>query len=75
MASRRRPFRERRFTPKPVNLGDELEVDVSEMSRRGDGLVRVQGFVIFIPGAKLREHIKIKIVKVGDRYAVAELVK
>ena len=63
------------FRPKPVNVGDELDVTIEEMSRRGDGLVRVQGYVVFVPNAKKGDNVKIKIVKVRPSFAVAEVMK
>ncbi|MGQ9718600.1 MAG: TRAM domain-containing protein [Nitrososphaerales archaeon] len=38
--------------PKPVEVGKEYEVRISEVSRRGDCISRIQGFVIFVKGAK-----------------------
>ena len=32
------------FKRSPVELGEELEVDIKELSSKGDGLARVQGF-------------------------------
>ena len=37
---------------KPVEEGKEYEVDIKETSRRGDGVARVEGFVIFVPETK-----------------------
>ena len=34
------------FGPKPVETGKEYDVQISEISRKGDGIARVQGFVI-----------------------------
>jgi len=63
-----------RFPPKPVEIGKEYEVDVQETSRRGDGIARIQGFVIFIPNAKPGDHIKIRIRRVSRRFAEADVV-
>lgn len=60
--------------PKPVEVGKEYEVRISEVSRRGDGIARIQGFVIFVEGAKAGEHVKIKVIDVGDRFAKAQIV-
>jgi len=38
-----------RFKDKPVKPGDEMDVTISEMSKKGDGVTKVQGYVIFIP--------------------------
>jgi predicted RNA-binding protein with TRAM domain len=58
--------------PKPVEVGKEYEVQVSEISRQGDGIARIQGFVIFVKGARVGEKTKIKILSVGPRFATAE---
>lgn len=72
----RRGFRERgRFQPKPVEVGKEYDVDIQETSRRGEGIARVQGLVIFVPNAKAGDHIKIKITRISRRFAEAEVVE
>lgn len=60
--------------PKPVEMGKEYEVEISEISRRGDGIARIQGFVIFVEGAKTGQKTNIRITSVGDRFAKAEVV-
>lgn len=76
--SPRRGFREGDrggFPPKPVEIGKEYEVDVQETSRRGEGIARIQGLVIFIPNAKQGDHVKIKITRISRRFAEAEVVE
>lgn len=62
------------FSPKPVEVGKEYEVDVQETSRRGEGIARIEGLVIFVPNAKAGEHVKIKITRISRRFAEAEVV-
>ena len=72
---RRGGFERRDFGgPKPVEEGKEYDVDVTEISRKGDGIARIQGFVIFVKDAKVGEKTKVKIVSVGPRFATAEKV-
>ncbi|MCX8204731.1 MAG: TRAM domain-containing protein [Candidatus Nezhaarchaeota archaeon] len=59
---------------KPVAVGGEYNVEITEVSRRGDGIARVQGFVVFVPGVKPGQRVKVRVVKMGNRYAVAEVV-
>jgi predicted RNA-binding protein with TRAM domain len=74
--NRRSSFRRESFKPAPVELGKEYEAEITEMSRRGDaGVAKIQGFVVFVSDAKVGEHTKFVITKVGRRYATAELVK
>ena len=64
------------FRPAPVEIGKEYEADIAEMSRRGDaGVAKVEGFVVFVSDAKVGDHVKFVITKVGRRFATAELVK
>ena len=64
--------RARGFGPKPVETGKEYEVQITELSRKGDGIARIQGFVIFVKGASVGEKTKIRVLNVGDRFATAE---
>jgi predicted RNA-binding protein with TRAM domain len=60
--------------PKPVETGKEYDVQVTEISRQGDGIARVQGFVIFVKGGKVGQNVKIRVTNVGARFATAEMV-
>ncbi len=74
---RRRGFsrnRGRGLSFKPVEIGKEYDVKVQEVSRRGEGIARIQGLVIFIPNAKPGEHLKIRITRISRRFAEAEIV-
>ena len=59
---------------KPVELGEEYEADIAELSRRGEGIAKIQGFVIFVPNTKPGDHVKFKVTKVARRFATAEVV-
>ncbi len=60
--------------PKPVETGKEYEVQITEISRKGDGIARIQGFVIFVKEGKVGQNAKIRVVQVGNRFAIAEIV-
>ena len=59
----------------PVSEGQTLDVDVTEISRRGDGIAKVEGFVIFVPNTKAGDHVTIKVTSVRNRFAIAEVVE
>ena len=59
---------------KPVEVGKEYDVQVTELSRRGDGIAKIEGFVIFVQGAKVGQKVKIKVDRVGPRFASAAVV-
>ena len=68
-----------RFAPAanaPVEAGKEYLVQIPELSQRGEGVAKIQGFVIFVPGAKPDPDLKvrIKIERVGPRFASASIV-
>lgn len=71
---RRRFNRQFDDTPKPVENGKEYDVSITETSRQGDGIARVDGFVIFVKGGQPGQDTKIKITQVGRRFATAEIV-
>src|ERR1700683_4423494 len=62
------------FLPKPVKVGDEVEVKVEAVASKGDGIAKKDGFVIFIKGAKEGETIKVRITDVKARFAIGEIV-
>jgi predicted RNA-binding protein with TRAM domain len=59
----------RSFKPKPVEVGKEYDVTISEISRRGDGIAKIDGFVIFVAGAKQGWSGKVKVTQVANRFA------
>ena len=64
----------RPFRPSPVRVGEEYDVKIESISKRGDsGVARVQGLVIFVAGTNVGDNVKIRITKVGRGYATAEV--
>lgn len=75
MSYRRGRFGGSRFGgPKPVETGKEYDVQVTEISRKGDGVARVQGFIIFVKGGRVGQKTRVKVTHVGDRFATAETI-
>jgi predicted RNA-binding protein with TRAM domain len=62
------------FGSKPVETGKEYNVQITETSRRGDGIAKIQGFVIFVKDASVGQDVKAKVTSVGERFATAEIV-
>ena len=59
----------------PVEEGKEYEADITELSRRGDGIAKIEGFVIFVSGAKTGDHVKFRVTRLARRFATAEIVQ
>ena len=60
--------------PKPVKVGDEVDVKVEAVASKGDGIAKKDGFVIFVKDAKQGQSVKVKITEVRARFAIGELV-
>jgi predicted RNA-binding protein with TRAM domain len=63
-----------RGSPKPVEVGKEYDVEIEEISRRGEGIARIEGLVVFVPNTKNGDKVKIRVTRVSSRFAEAELV-
>jgi predicted RNA-binding protein with TRAM domain len=57
-----------------VNVGDVHTVKIESKGKSGDGLARVQGFVVFVPGVNVGDEVKIRIKELRQRFAIAEVV-
>jgi len=65
----------RDFGPKPpVNQGEVLEVVIEAVGEKGDGIARKDGFVLFIPGVKEGDRVKVKVTRVLRKVGFAEVV-
>jgi len=55
--------------------GQRLELDVTTVAFGGDGIGRVDNFVVFVPFVVEGERVEAEIVEVKRRYATADLVR
>jgi predicted RNA-binding protein with TRAM domain len=51
-----------------------MEVIIDDIGSRGDGITRMHGYLIFVPKARIGERLKIKIISVGRKFAIAEKI-
>lgn len=58
----------------PVKLGETYDVSITDIAKEGDGIARIEGFVIFVPQTKVGDNVKIKVNKVMRKFAIAEKV-
>ena len=59
----------------PVHVGDELEVNITDVCPSGDGMSKIQGYVIIVPKAKPRDRVKIKVIQVGEKTGLGEIIE
>jgi predicted RNA-binding protein with TRAM domain len=60
---------------KPVEVGKEYDVTISDTSKRGEGIAKIDGFVIFVPGTRQGQTTRIKVTQVSNRFATGEVVE
>jgi predicted RNA-binding protein with TRAM domain len=65
---------ERRDINAPLNVGDTYDVAIEDVGREGDGIARVEGFVVFVPNTKKGDNVKIRISKVSRRVGFGEVI-
>jgi 23S rRNA (uridine2552-2'-O)-methyltransferase len=58
----------------PVRPGDELAVEIEGEGSEGDGVAKVEGFTLFVPGAEVGETVRVRVDDVKPRYGFAERV-
>ena len=65
-------FRPRNFAP--VKVGDELDVKIEAVGEKGDGIAKKDGFVLFVPGAKQGDDVRIRVTRVLQKVGFAEVI-
>jgi predicted RNA-binding protein with TRAM domain len=54
---------------------DELELEIKETSKKGEGIARFHGCIIFVKDARAGEKVKVRITRSAARHAHAEIIK
>ncbi len=60
--------------PKPVKVGEEYDVEISDVGAKGDGITKIENFIVFVAGAKKGEKCRIRIKEVANKFAIGEKV-
>jgi len=75
------PFERRGFgrkfgsAPRPVKVGEEYDVEITEVGSKGDGIARIKNFVVFVPGSKKGDKKHIRIKEVRNKFAIGEITE
>lgn len=64
-----------RDSSSPVQEGHEYDVKIEDTGRDGDGIARIEGFVVFVSGAKVGDEVKIRVNSTRRNFAFAEVVE
>jgi 23S rRNA (uridine2552-2'-O)-methyltransferase len=58
----------------PVREGNRVAVTIEDVGSEGDGIAKVEGFTLFVPGAEEGEELTVKVADVKERFGFAERV-
>ena len=61
--------------PPTLQPGQRVELDITTIAFGGDGIGRIDNFVVFVPFVLEGERVEAEIVEVKRRYATADLVR
>ncbi len=67
-----RNFNRRPETPKPFKIGDVIDLTIESIGEKGDGVGKVNGFVVFVKEVKQGDNVKVKITNIMRKFAVGE---
>lgn len=59
----------------PVKKNQELEVDILDLSHEGNGIAKVDGYLLFIENTLPNERALVKVLKVGNKFGFAKVMK
>lgn len=65
----------RRFVPHPFQYHEEIELDIASLSNQGEGVGRVDGWVVFVPFTLPGERVKARIYRNDKNCSHADLVE
>lgn len=58
----------------PVEVGQKIDVRIESIGEKGDGVAKVNGYAVFVPGSKEGQELKVEIRKTFKKFAFAEII-
>jgi 23S rRNA (uridine2552-2'-O)-methyltransferase len=62
-------------TDAPVAEGEQVEVDIVGEGEEGDGIAKLDGYTLFVPGAESGESVTVTVTDLKPRFGFAERVE
>jgi|GEM_PF-1902436 len=59
----------------PIEPDETYEVKIERLGWNGDGIARINGYVIFIPSTKVGDRVKVRVNDIKRNFAFAKVVK
>ena len=57
---------------KPGEEGKEYTITIIDIGSQGDGIAKVDGFIIFVPETKVGQTVKVQVTRVMNKSAFAK---
>lgn len=61
--------------PIPVKEGDTYDVTIENIGEKGDGIAKVDGYVIIVPKTQKGERVKVKVTAVRGKVSFGEVIE
>jgi 23S rRNA (uridine2552-2'-O)-methyltransferase len=55
----------------PVRAGEELDVEIVDQGSEGDGIAKIEGYTLFVPGGETGERYRVRVEDVKPRFGFA----
>ncbi len=59
----------------PVQRNDDIALTIDALGSEGQGIGRVEGYAVFVPGTLPGEHVRAHIIKAGSGFGVGKLIE
>ena len=60
--------------PKPVKVGEEYDVKITDIGAKGDGITKIENFIVFVANTTKGEECRVRIKEVANKFAIAEKI-
>lgn len=58
-----------------MNVGDRIELEIEDIAAGGEGVGKIDGFVLFVPGAAPGDVLEIELIALKKKYGRGRIVK
>lgn len=58
-----------------LKINDVLETEIVDINHRGQGVAKVNGFIVFIDNVIMGDRVRLEVVEVKKKYAIGRLVE
>ncbi|UOY09497.1 TRAM domain-containing protein [Methanonatronarchaeum sp. AMET6-2] len=59
----------------PIEEGEVYDVEIEDEGKEGDGIAKIENFVIFVPGGEVGDKVKIEIETVKSTFGIGKIVE